>query len=344
MGFVKGNYIPKIEEIIDNAFKCAKKEADQVDEKDKQKYIKLKERERIKVSAEKVIAAFENIIKKFPSLGRLNEFYNFMLSNSVNVVELKKALGHLNVSTKMIHRMKAEYLMRLGKTSAASAGKLRNEFYGRLKSIVKDVSKSLEIIKSGYKIIATIPEMKNMPSILIIGLPNVGKSTFLKNITGSNVEIKDYPFTTKKLQLGYLKHKYLVFQLIDSPGLLDRPEEKQNEIEKQTVIALKHLAHTLIFVIAIGENLKSQKALIKKYWAEKPSALIFTKINCVDKDEFDEYKEEFLKGLSIPKEYIFEIDQKEIGKTEAQILENVKDVIYKQNKSFYRGEQNDMEK
>jgi len=337
MGFIQGNYIPKVDEIIDNAFKAGKKEAGGIDEKDKKIYIKMKEKERIKVASEKVIGTLEGIVKKFPSLDRLNEFYAFMLRNSVDIPTLKKALGHLNVSTKMIRRMRAEYLLKLNGQSYVNAGKIRAEFYGRMRSIVKDTKKSLETIRDGYKVIANIPHMKDLPSILIIGLPNVGKSTLLKNLTGSNVEIKDYPFTTKKLQLGYLKHKYLDFQLVDSPGLLDRPEDKHNEIELQTIIALKHLANSIVFVVAVNDNLKGQKGLVKKYVGEKPSIVVFNKINTIDKTEFEEFKEEFLKGLSIEKETIFEIDQKEIGKNEQEILDKIKDLVYRQNKTFFKG-------
>ena len=36
----------------------------------------------------------------------------------------------------------------------------------------------------------------------IIGLPNVGKSSFLKSITNANPKIGDYPFTTLHPNLG----------------------------------------------------------------------------------------------------------------------------------------------
>ncbi len=337
MGFVKGNYIPKAEEIIDNAFKLAKKEADGVQEKDKSAMIKSKEKKRIKVAAEKSIATLESIVTAFPSLNKLNEFYSFMLKNSVDFGRLRKALGHLNASTKMIARMKNDYLIKVSKRPSTLSGQTRNEFYGRLKSIIKDIDKSLKIIKDGYKIIATVPQMKELPTILLIGLPNVGKSTLIKNITGSNVEIKDYPFTTKQLQVGYLNYKYLDFQFVDSPGLLDRPEEKQNEIEAKTIIALKYLANSVIYIVSVDENLKSQKNLMKRYMTEKPFILVFNKIKSVEENELNEFKDEFLKGFKIKSEFIFEIDQKQMGKSENEIIEKIKDVIYKQNKVFYKG-------
>ena len=40
----------------------------------------------------------------------------------------------------------------------------------------------------------------------IVGLPNVGKSTLMKKMTGSDVEIQNYPFTTKGLMFSYLKY------------------------------------------------------------------------------------------------------------------------------------------
>ena len=340
MGFVKGNYIPDTEEIIDNAFKSAKREAEQKHrDANKEQLIKGKEKKRIIVSSSKVIGVYEGIVKKFPSLGKLDDFYGFMLKNSLNYAKLRKALGHLNASAKMISDMKSRYLLTVDKRPYTLSGQTRNEFYGRLKSIVKKTKTSLVIIRESYKIIATIPAVKKLPTILLVGLPNAGKSTLLKNITGSNVEIRDYSFTTKQLQLGYLEHKYLKFQLVDSPGLLDRPESKQNAIEKQTVIALKHLADFLLFVIDVTQPIKQQKNLIKKFSLEGHKEIVlFNKIDSLDVLDFAEYKKDFFVNLDVTDKIAFEIDQKTVGVDEEKILLEIKDSIYKENKRFYQKE------
>ena len=50
------------------------------------------------------------------------------------------------------------------------------------------------------------------------------------------------------------KHITKRFQLIDTPGLLDRPFSKRNDIEKQALSALSNLADIIIFVIDASET------------------------------------------------------------------------------------------
>ena len=45
--------------------------------------------------------------------------------------------------------------------------------------------------------------------------------------------MQPYAFTTKSLFVGHMDHKYLRWQVIDTPGLLDRPLEERNTIEMQ---------------------------------------------------------------------------------------------------------------
>ncbi len=52
------------------------------------------------------------------------------------------------------------------------------------------------------------------------------------------------------------KEKYVIkrFQIIDTPGLLDRPFSKRNDIEKQALSALSTLANIIVFVIDATET------------------------------------------------------------------------------------------
>jgi hypothetical protein len=52
-------------------------------------------------------------------------------------------------------------------------------------------------------------------------------------VTRADVEVQNFPFTTKSLFLGHLDYKYLQWQVIDTPGLLDRSIEERNTIEMQ---------------------------------------------------------------------------------------------------------------
>ncbi|MFW6143361.1 MAG: GTPase ObgE [Patescibacteria group bacterium] len=63
-------------------------------------------------------------------------------------------------------------------------------------------------------------ELKMIADVGIIGLPNAGKSTFLKQITSAQPKIGDYPFTTLEPNLGVtlVQKKRIIFA--DIPGLI----------------------------------------------------------------------------------------------------------------------------
>ncbi|KAI0311589.1 hypothetical protein OF83DRAFT_1287458 [Amylostereum chailletii] len=63
----------------------------------------------------------------------------------------------------------------------------------------------------------------NTRTLLICGYPNVGKSSFISKVTRADVDVQPYAFTTKSLFVGYLDYKYLRWQVIDTPVILDHP-------------------------------------------------------------------------------------------------------------------------
>ena len=61
MSFQKGFYIPKVEELIDNAFKKARNEASKVQERDFNRRIIEKEKTRVKIASEEITGTLKNI-------------------------------------------------------------------------------------------------------------------------------------------------------------------------------------------------------------------------------------------------------------------------------------------
>ena len=52
-------------------------------------------------------------------------------------------------------------------------------------------------------------------------------------MTRADVDVQPYAFTTKSLFVGHMDYRYLRWQVIDTPGILDRPLEERNTIEMQ---------------------------------------------------------------------------------------------------------------
>lgn len=126
----------------------------------------------------------------------------------------------------------------------------------------------------------------NTRTLLICGYPNVGKSSFLKNVTRADVDVQPYAFTTKALHVGHFDYKYLRFQAIDTPGILDHPLEEMNTIEMQSITAIAHLRSAVLYFVDLSEQCGyTIEAQVKLYHSIKPlfaNKLVFLVVNKID--------------------------------------------------------------
>ena len=110
----------------------------------------------------------------------------------------------------------------------------------------------MEEILAIQKDLRRIPTIElNTPTVVLVGAPNVGKSSLVRAISSGTPEVNDYPFTTRGVTIGHiidLKDDIRI-QVMDTPGLLDRPAELRNEMEKLTFASLAHLPTAVVFVI-----------------------------------------------------------------------------------------------
>ena len=103
------------------------------------------------------------------------------------------------------------------------------------------------------------------PTVVLVGAPNVGKSSIVRKVSTGTPEVNDYPFTTRGVTIGHIvdTERQLRFQVMDTPGLLDRPAEERNEMENLTFASLAHLPTAVIFVID-PSGLSGEKSSLEK--------------------------------------------------------------------------------
>jgi nucleolar GTP-binding protein len=212
------------------------------------------ESKRVETCAKLFREKLDNIIKQFPNFDELNPFYHEMIELLIGKDELRKMLGSLQGSMNQIWKIHREHKSKIWNSVPREAKKERKSAFSRFSSMIMQLTARLEILSDLSIKLKKLPAIDyNYPRIVIAGYPNVGKSSFLLNITNAKPEIANYPFTSKHISVGHYhgtdKFKFLICQVIDTPGLLDRPISKRNDIEKKAIAALQTLPNIIIYLI-----------------------------------------------------------------------------------------------
>lgn len=244
--------MPTSEELLDKAFRRASRAEDNISQVQKAGTI--------------LSDNLSNLIRKFPSFENLPPFYREMADIIVGIDKLRISLSRLRWASRQIRLITRDFTGRMKRSRGESSSSARKAAFGRISSVMRSVEKDLLFLNDARNILRRIPAIDpDQPTILIAGYPNVGKSSFITLITGARPEIASYPFTTRGIFVGHFNRGEKRFQVVDTPGLLDRPLSERNEIERQTMAALRHLKGVVLYILDpsghCGYPLESQLCL-----------------------------------------------------------------------------------
>lgn len=245
------------------------------------------------------------IIDDFPRLDDLHPFYADLINILYDRDHYKLALGQVNTARALIDNIAKDYvrMIKYGDT-LYRCKQLKRAALGRMCTLLKKQKASLEYLEEVRKHLSRLPSIDpNTRTLLITGFPNVGKSSFMNKVTRADVEVQPYAFTTKALYVGHLDYKYLRWQVIDTPGILDHALEDRNTIEMQAVTALAHLQASILFFMDISEQcgftIEQQLSLfqnIRPLFANKPLLLVCNKIDQTKFEELTEHHQALING------------------------------------------------
>ena len=301
--------IPTPDEILDKGFSRGKKAADLLRTQKIPKHLKGKkiEERRVVTACQVIKDKLKSILDSVPEIEELHPFYQDYIDITVGVDSMKQALGALNWAYGILAQLEREYSKKFKRNPSEKASSIQREAYGRIASVVNKIEKDLDFLDFAKSNLRNMPTIDfEATTIVIAGFPNVGKSTLLRQISGANPQVANYPFTTKGIQIGHTERHWKSIQIIDTPGLLDRPVLEMNDIELNAIVALEHLADAILFIFdgseTCGFHLESQYNLLKqieKIFSEIPIIYLFNKMD-IEQDE--EYINQFVDN---PKNTLF---------------------------------------
>ena len=155
-------------------------------------------------------------------------------------------------------------------------------------------------------------ELKVLADVGLVGMPSVGKSTLISNVSNCNAKIGAYHFTTLSPNLGVVRARNgKTFVMADLPGLIEGAHEGVGLGDKffRHAMRTKVIAHVLDMGGSEGRNpledyeiIKNELSLYDETLKNKPYIIIANKMDLENaKDNLARFKEKY------PDENIFEI-------------------------------------
>jgi len=265
-------------------------------------------------------AELKRIADSFPILEDIHPFHRDLIDVLIGVEKLRTAISRITNTRKAISSIERDVNKKLGQSENADQSKrVRSEAIGRISSTLRNLKEPLEMLIEAKIQLSKVPDFNVFQkTIAFAGGPNAGKSSFVKLVSTGNPEIASYPFTTKELVCGHRKQGFEVIQLMDTPGLLDRPLNQRNTIEMRSILALKHLADYIIFLYDLTDeasltadqqiNLKNE---IKNSFSEIPIQEFINKCDITNEKAIKELQEKIgnVKSIATIESHVNELEE-----------------------------------
>jgi small GTP-binding protein len=100
--------------------------------------------------------------------------------------------------------------------------------------------------KGGHRFSYSV-DREGAAQVVVVGPANVGKSCLISNLTDTQLEVADYPYTTRIFQPAMMKYEDIQIQLVDLPPLSE-------EYTENWVSSIIRIADMMIIVVDVSRD------------------------------------------------------------------------------------------
>ncbi|KAD7117218.1 hypothetical protein E3N88_04486 [Mikania micrantha] len=188
--------------------------------------------------------------EKFPNKKHLHPYERSLVELTLGDGNYEEVLGKVDSLRKKLVSVGKEHASLCAQSSTKREAEERlAEGIKRLEEIFHSDGKAVDELMQIAKSLRAMPVVDlEMPTLCLVGAPNVGKSSLVRILSTGKPEICNYPFTTRGILMGHITLSYQNFQVTDTPGILRRRDEDRNNLEKLTLAVLTHLPTAILFV------------------------------------------------------------------------------------------------
>ncbi len=168
------------------------------------------------------------------------------------------------------------------------------------KSSTNRAPRKITLGEKGYEA-DVVFKLKLIADTGLIGLPNAGKSSFMKKLTAAKTKVGDYPFTTIVPKLGVMRKGDSEKIIADIPGLIEGAHTG-------TGLGFQFLRHierctSIIHILDVAEenvvsNYKTIRNELKSYNVDlkkKPEIVVLNKSDLLENEDIKKAKKSLMK-------------------------------------------------
>lgn len=214
-----------------------------------------------------------------------------------------------------------------GKNRIKEIRKILNEIpeyksgpYGEMRNWLADQIKTAKIKKKIKAADVFTVKKEGAFQVGLIGQPSTGKSSLVKSLSGAQIKVAEYAFTTLKPQPAIIQIHGVDFQLVDLPGLIEEAS-KGKGLGKRILSAIRNV-DGIVFVHDITKPLEEIEQILKELEiagiTDKPAIIAVNKIDLLnDSEKIEEIEKRFNNYKVIP-----------VSATENKNLETLKNAMW----------------